>query len=69
MYRIDTLRLAGDGWWEGRIEGPQSISIPIRRKHPGATQEEMWTALQDKCDQFNVANGMVTVCGRGGWRK
>lgn len=62
MYRIGTLRLAGEGWWEGRLEGPQDISIPIRQLRPGATEQELWTRLQDKCDALNVAQGMVTVC-------
>jgi len=67
MYRIDTLKPAGDGWWEGRIEGPQAASIPLKHKRPGATEEEIWTALQNKRDELNIAQGMITAC-TGGWR-
>ncbi len=66
MYRIGYLRPAGECVWEGRIVGPRDISIPIRQETPGATTEEIWTWLQDKCDALNVAQGMMTVIRKRG---
>lgn len=61
MYTIGYIKPAGIGWWEGRLYGPRDVSIAIKMTHPGMTVEEAWTRMQDKCDDWNVANGFVKV--------
>ena len=58
-YRIGHIRPAGEGFWELRVEGPKDTSIPMRRKTPGATEEDMFNAAQNWCDKANLEAGMV----------
>ncbi len=66
MYQIGSVTRIGDGAWLVSIDNPEGSPIHATRHKPGATEEEIWTQLQDKCDALNVASGMVSVTR--GWR-
>ena len=59
MYEVESIELAGQGWWHVRLKGPCGISIPMKEWKRDATEAEIFAAAFERAHRLNVFHGLV----------
>lgn len=66
MFRIGSIKPAGERWWHVTIKAPwpDNANVPMKQYSADDGEREIWERAQAWCDDRNIELGFVQPCKR-----